>query len=82
MGMRIQLFKDIPNGTIFKVMKETNRHKPGRPDRPVQPPEGWYLKLGNARSQRYGKTTEIILGLRDVVQVVAYPSERASLPKA
>lgn len=80
--LRIKLFRDLPNGTVFKVMKEVGRHVPGNPTKPVKPAEGWYLKLSNARSQRYGKTTEIILGLKDVVQVVAYPSERSSLPKA
>jgi hypothetical protein len=82
MAMRIRLFKDIPNGTVFKVMKENGRHVPGRPDKPAAPAVGWYLKVSNARSQRYGKTADIILGLRDVVQVVAFPSERSALPKA
>lgn len=66
--MRIKLFKDAPNGTVFRIMKEAGKSSPEK---------GLFVKVSKGgRSMAFSKAREIILGFSDVIEVVAYPSER------
>lgn len=80
--MRIKLFKDIPPGTVFKVMKESTRARKAHGDVPatVPPPEqGYWVKVGNSSSSSAYRTAKtIILGLTDVVQVIKYPPKETN----
>jgi hypothetical protein len=80
--LRIKLFRDLPAGTVFRVLKEKGRFKPGSLGKvPASPPTGWFVKRRNTVAQAYSATREIILGLSDVVDVIAYPSEKHTLAK-
>jgi hypothetical protein len=87
MKRRFKTFRDIPQGTIFQVVKEKNikpsLHEPEKGKGLVftehAPPPGWYLKVSPTRSQRYSRNEFILLGFSDIVQVIAYPSEKAAM---
>ena len=76
---RFVAFRSIPNGTVFKVAKETSRVRkavPGHPAVVPVPPSGMFVKIGNSRSRAYSKAKEIVLALGDIVEVIAYPSQK------
>jgi hypothetical protein len=78
--LRVKLYRDLPTGTVFRVLKERGRTVPGTLGKvPVAPPKGWFVKQRNTVATAYSRANEIILGLSDVVDVIAYPSEKRSL---
>jgi hypothetical protein len=81
--LRVKLFRDLPVGTVFRVLKERGRFKEGSCGKvPASPPKGWYVKRRNNVAQAYSSAREIILGFSDVTDVVAYPSEKRSLSQS
>jgi hypothetical protein len=78
---RIRLFRDVPSGTVFRVVQEKGRTKPGSCGKePVTPPKGWFVKRRSGVAQSYSSVKEIILGNSDVVDVVAFPKEDVTSP--
>jgi hypothetical protein len=78
--LRVKLFRDLPVGTVFRMLKERGRTKPGSCGKvPVDPPTGYYVKGRSGVALAYSKVKEIIPGFSDVVDVVAYPSEKREM---
>lgn len=78
-------FKDLPNGSVFKVVKEVSREKravPGYPATVPTPPKNYFVKVSNSRSRAYSRAQTIILALNDIVEVIAYPSQKHQLLSA
>lgn len=78
--LRVKLYRDVPAGTIFRILKE-RRMVPGSLGKtPVTPPSGWFVKHRNGVATLFSKPGDsIIPGFSDVVDVIAYPSEKRSL---
>jgi hypothetical protein len=83
---RIKTFKDIPVGTVFTVVKEKDPRWVLTKDGPTvvgveerNSENGYFVKTSPTRSRGYSKAKQILLGFSDIVQVVAYPSEKASM---
>lgn len=76
--MKIKLFREVPVGTVFKVMKESTRTRKAHAGVPAScpaPATGYYVKCGNGVSNSvFRKAKTIILGLTDVVQVISEPA--------
>lgn len=66
MSKRIMPFREVPARSVFKVLKERGR---------TDTAKGWYVKISDARSQAYSKAQDVIFGLGDMVEVLAFPSE-------
>lgn len=66
---RVRAFRDIPAGTVFRVLKEQNRPTTAK---------GMFIKLGAGVSRAYKGEEEIILSLSDVVDVVSFPREKVN----
>ena len=78
--LRVRLYSTLPAGTVFRVLKERGRTVPGTLGTvPVTPPKGWFVKQRNGVATAFSRANEIILGFSDVVDVIAYPSEKRSL---
>jgi hypothetical protein len=78
--LRVKLFRDLPVGTVFRVLKEKGRTEPGTCGKvPVTPPAGFYVKARSGVAMAYSQCKEIILGFSDVVDVIAYPSEKREM---
>jgi hypothetical protein len=75
--MIVKLFKDLPNGTVFRILKESTRARKAHAGIPAScpaPEQGLFVKCSNSSSaSAFRKAKTIILGLTDVVQVVKYP---------
>lgn len=64
------LFKDIPKGTVFRVVKEEGRS-------PNETAKGMFVKdHEDGRASSYSQARQIILGLRDLVEILAWPGQR------
>lgn len=80
--LRVKLYRDLPVGTVFRVLKERGRAKPGSLGKvPVDVPTGWFVKQRHGVATAFSRAREIILGFSDVVDVIAYPSEKHTLGK-
>lgn len=65
--IRVRRFKDVPRNTVFRILKEGKK---------TEVETGLFVKGDGLRTYAYSKAKEILLGVNDLVDVVAFPSER------